>query len=62
MSRIIRRKAVIAALKKLLADNEAYFEQTLRDMSINPDICGCMQDVEVDGIRITISLDREDEK
>ena len=38
MSRIIRRKAVIAALKKLVADSE-----TLRDMSINPDICGCMK-------------------
>ena len=62
MSQIIRRKAVIAALKKLVADNETYFDKTLRDMSINPDICGCMKDIEVDGIRITISLDREDEE
>lgn len=48
MSRIIRRKAVIAALKKLVADSETYFDETLRDMSINPDICGCMKDVEVE--------------
>lgn len=34
MSRIIRRKAVIAALKKLVADSETYFDETLRDMSI----------------------------
>lgn len=28
------RRAVIAALKKLVSDNEAYFDETLRDMSI----------------------------
>ena len=27
MSRIIRRKAVIAALKKLVADSETYFDK-----------------------------------
>lgn len=62
MSYYGRRRAVIAALKKLVSDNEAYFDETLRDMSINPDICGCTKDVEADGIRITISLDREDEE
>lgn len=34
MGRIIRRKAVIAALKRLVTVSEAYFDETLRDMSI----------------------------
>ena len=62
MPKWIKRGTVIRAAADLLEESIPYFDKELQTMSINPDITGCSKSVTIDGIVVTISIEREEEE
>ena len=62
MPKWIKRGTVIRAAADLLEESIPYFDESLKAMSLNPDITGCSKSVTVDGVVVTISFEREEEE